>query len=110
MEDLVFSNREISPASFDDTKIIKQIISGMNRVYGESEEFDSFTKALKFTDNHSFWMHKITVTNQNNKVFMLYIYSAGDNIHGFFVDNDTGEVVAEIGDGSIVNCTARFEF
>ena len=101
MKDLnVSSDKTISEKS-KVSRITKQhIVTGM--------EAYSFPEALEMTDDGKFWVHSVEDTTHAGD-YLMYIYSAGDNINGFFVDVETNDIVAKVGDGSIHSCIVDFE-
>jgi hypothetical protein len=88
------------------TKIQKgQIMQAFSKEY--KEPF-TIKDAFEFTDDGLIYERKVYDT-YSQITYTMYIYSAGDNMHGFIFEAKTLNQVARIGDGSIYNCTVDFE-
>ena len=68
----------------------------------------SVKEAFERTDNEEFWSHNVW-DSAHRKGYTLYVYSGGENIHGFIFERMGTKPVATVGDGSVDNCKAKFE-
>ncbi len=68
----------------------------------------SVKEAFGITDDGEFWLHDVW-DSAHKKGYLLYVYSAGENIHGFIFERKGTKPVAIIGDGSLENCKANYE-
>ena len=83
----------------------KQIVSALQK---EWEDIRTIQDAFDYTDDGLFYVRRILDT-LSHESYTMYIYSAGDNVHGFIFREATTEQVARIGDASIYDCRVSFQ-
>lgn len=102
MNDLEFSEEKIITSDLKSAtpEEINHLKIGM-KVQNISEVMEEHYEAR-------IWVRTI-IDTAHERNYSMYLYSSGDNIVGFFIDNRTNNIIAEVGDGSIYNCKAFVE-
>ncbi|MEA3307291.1 MAG: hypothetical protein U9Q34_05865, partial [Elusimicrobiota bacterium] len=90
-------------------RLSKTQINQLTRAFSkEYEEKFTLKDVFAATDDGLIYERKV-YDSYGQKHYTMYIYSAGDNMHGFIFEGKTLKQVARIGDGSIYNCKVGFE-
>lgn len=89
------------------TELQKRQIVGALQKEGWTE-IKTVQDAFAHTDDKQFFSHRV-VSQSTGKAYTMYIYSAGDNVHGFIYEENTLERAARIGDASIYDCKPDYE-
>lgn len=88
----------------------KQILAGMKPTLESEElELDKIENAFEATQDKEFVSRRI-FDSAHKKAYLLYVYSGGDNVHGFITRDNSDELVAQISDGSIEEGSCKVDF
>lgn len=92
-----------------DSKLTKLQIAQLTQAFSQEwEENYTLKNVFEATDDKEIYEREIYDV-YSRITYTMYIYSAGDNTHGFIFESKTLKQVARIGDGSIYDCKVDFE-
>ncbi len=111
MKDLIVSEEQtLNKDSKVNKKTLSQIIKGVSASLGVS--VTSYEEALKYAsyslEKAELWVRSIKDT-AHDRNYRMYLFDAGGNIYGFFINTESNDVEALITDGQITSCETDFE-
>lgn len=114
--DCLFGDTMVQMARMRDLHTGKKVTLDARSVLSEVQKVQiktgmdakSVKEAFHITDNGEFWSHDVW-DSAHKKGYTLYVYSAGENIHGFIFERKGTKPVATVGDGSVDNCKPKYE-